>query len=59
MKPKKLKLIPVNNRMVEIRIFGEYTDKAFWLSNIFDWRIRTESNGNKVLIPTKKKGSKK
>jgi len=41
--------------MIEIRNRYEYCDKAFWLTNRYDWEIKKDSKGQLCLIPTKKK----
>lgn len=41
--------------MIEIRNRYEYCDKAFWLTNSYDWEIKKDSKGQLCLIPTKKK----
>ena len=39
---------------IQKRISCEYEDKAFYLSNSFDWRIERDSGNCLCLIPTKK-----
>lgn len=41
--------------IIRIRKYEEYTDKGFWLSNDYDWEIKTDSDSELCLIPTKKK----
>jgi len=41
--------------IIQVRNRGEYKDKSFWLKNIFNWEIKTDSKGLLCLIPTKKK----
>jgi hypothetical protein len=40
--------------MIEVRVEDEYKDKAFWLSHLYNWEIKTDSSGMLVLIPTPK-----
>jgi hypothetical protein len=40
--------------MIEVRAEDEYKDKAFWLSHVYNWEIKTDSCGMLVLIPTPK-----
>lgn len=40
--------------MIEVRAEDEYKDKAFWLSHLYNWEIKTDSSGMLVLIPTPK-----
>jgi hypothetical protein len=40
--------------MIEVRAEDEYKDKAFWLSHLYNWEIKTDSRGMLVLIPTPK-----
>lgn len=40
--------------MIEVRAEDEYKDKAFWLSHVYNWEIKTDSLGSLVLIPTPK-----
>ncbi len=42
-------------RALEIRQAGEYAHKAFFLSNRLNWSILIDSEGNRVLVPTRKK----
>ena len=39
---------------IQKRVASEYEDKAFYLSNSFDWRIERDSGNCLCLIPTKK-----
>jgi len=39
--------------IIRIRKYEEYTDKGFWLSNDYDWEIKTDSDSELCLIPTK------
>jgi len=41
--------------IIQVRNRGEYKDKSFWLNDIFNWEIKTDSKGMLCLIPTKKK----
>jgi hypothetical protein len=40
--------------MIEVRAEDEYKDKAFWLSHLYNWEIKTDSCSMLVLIPTPK-----
>ena len=40
--------------IIQKRKYEEYTDKGLWLSNDYDWEIKTDSDGELCLIPTKK-----
>jgi hypothetical protein len=40
--------------MIEVRAEDEYKNKAFWLSHIYNWEIKTDSSSMLVLIPTPK-----
>jgi hypothetical protein len=40
--------------MIEVRAEDEYKDKAFWLSHLYNWEIKTDSGSMLVLIPTPK-----
>jgi hypothetical protein len=40
--------------MIEVRAEDEYKDKAFWLSHVYNWEIKTDSSSMLVLIPTPK-----
>jgi hypothetical protein len=40
--------------MIEVRAEDEYKDKAFWLSHLYNWELKTDSSGMLVLIPTPK-----
>lgn len=39
---------------IAVRSYEEYKNKAYHLSNVFDWKLEVDSNGSTVLIPTKK-----
>ena len=41
--------------LFEVRNEEEYTGKAFYLDKDWNWQIKDDSMGEKVLIPTKKK----
>ncbi len=41
--------------MIEVRIGKEFKDKAFWLSDTFNWELKRDSNNQLCLIPTIKK----
>lgn len=45
---------PSSKAMIQPRGFGKYVNKAFYLSDGFNWRIEVDINGSSVLIPTKK-----
>jgi hypothetical protein len=40
--------------MIEVRVDGEYANKAFWLSHVYNWKLIKDSNDELVLIPTPK-----
>jgi len=40
--------------MIEVRSDFEYKDKAFWLSHLYFWEVKRDSNNELVLIPTSK-----
>lgn len=42
------------NIFMAIRSVGEYKNKAFYLSDRYNWDIKTDSTGALVLIPTEK-----
>lgn len=48
-------LYKTSNRTIEVRSSGEYMNKAFFLSEGFNWEIKRDSEGALCLIPTKKK----
>lgn len=39
---------------IEVRTGGEYSDKGFYLYGDYKWEIKVDSDGEFVLIPTKK-----
>lgn len=41
------------NAFINVQYDGEYASKAFWLSQVFDWEIKKDSNRMLCLIPTK------
>ena len=43
------------NKIIDIRGSGEYENKSFWLSEIYNWEMKKDSIGKLCLIPTKKK----
>lgn len=45
------------NDFIGIRCFGKYADKSFYLSDNYNWEIKTDDAGELCLIPTKKKQS--
>lgn len=42
------------NQFMEVRIGGEYDNKAFWLDDEFNWELKKDSTDEWVLIPTRK-----
>jgi len=40
--------------MIEVRVDGEYANKAFWLSHVYNWEVKRDNIGALVLIPTSK-----
>lgn len=44
-----------DNEFLTIRNCFEYTNKAFWLNDKFNWEIKKDSDDELCLIPTKKK----
>ena len=38
---------------IDVRKCGEYKNKSFWLSDLYDWEIKTDEDGDLCLIPTK------
>lgn len=44
-----------SNQMIDVRRGYEYGNKAFGLSNKYNWEIKRDSEGALCLIPTKKK----
>jgi hypothetical protein len=44
-----------DNEFLTIRSCFEYTNKAFWLNDKFNWEIKKDSDDELCLIPTKKK----
>ena len=47
--------VDVTNVSINIRVGGEYEDKAFALHEDYNWEIKKDSFGFLCLIPTKKK----
>lgn len=45
---------PFDKESIEIRSFGSFRNRGFYLSSKFDWEILTDSEGIQVLVPTKK-----
>lgn len=43
------------NKIIDIRGSGEYENKSFWLSEIYNWEMKKDSIGKLCLIPTRKK----
>ena len=43
------------NKIIDIRGSGEYENKSFWLSEIYNWEMKKDSIGKLCLIPTKQK----
>lgn len=47
--------ISLNNcYMMQSRIRGEYAGRAFWVNNDFNWELKEDTDGELLLIPTKK-----
>lgn len=44
---------PFKDAFIGYRSFGEYANKALWLSESFEWEIKRDSDGWLCLIPTK------
>lgn len=44
-----------HSHLLEIRNYGKYAGKAFWLSNEFNWEIKYDENKMMCLVPTKEK----
>jgi hypothetical protein len=44
-----------DNEFLTIRNCFEYTNKAFWLNDKFNWEIKKDSDDELCLIPTRKK----
>lgn len=42
------------DKMIRIRGFGEFENKAFYLSSIYKWELNELEDGDFELIPTKK-----
>lgn len=45
----------ITNRLLKVRVGGEYERASFTLNDSFDWKIKVDSFGYKCLIPTIKK----
>lgn len=43
------------NKIIDIRLSGEYENKSLWLSEIYNWEMKKDSIGKLCLIPTRKK----
>lgn len=51
------KMLPKNSYgepFLQIRSALEFTYKAFWLDDEYEWDLKRDSSGELVLIPTKK-----
>lgn len=46
--------IGCDNQFLEVRNGGEYQTKAFWLTDELNWELKKDSEGEWVLIPTRK-----
>jgi hypothetical protein len=44
----------VSNRLIKVRVGGEYERASFTLNDSFDWEIKEDSFGYKCLVPTRK-----
>ena len=44
-------------RFMQVRVFAEYKNKAFYLSSSYNWELITDSTGALCLVPTKKQQS--
>jgi hypothetical protein len=44
-----------DNHLIARRKYGEYKNKAFWLTTDYDWILNFDNQGELCLIPTKKK----
>ncbi len=42
------------NTSIQIRASGSYRNRAFWLDDSLNWNIVRDSEGQEVLIPTRK-----
>jgi len=42
------------NSILNIRTFDELAGKSFWISDNYNWKIKTDPSGCLCLIPTKK-----
>jgi hypothetical protein len=40
--------------MIEVRTGGVYKNRAFWLSPVYNWEIKTDGLDSLVLVPTPK-----
>ena len=51
-------LINLHGREIkpEIRSYGSFKGKAFYLHSFFDWIIVRDNNGNLCLVPLRKEG---
>lgn len=44
----------MNQPIIQVRAYGNFRDKSFYLSGELDWQIIRDDEGELVLIPTKK-----
>jgi hypothetical protein len=44
----------LTRKILDVRDSGEFDNKAFYLSNLYDWEIKKDKEGLTVLIPTLK-----
>lgn len=52
--PDKVMQIEESSLYMEGRRFGEFADKAFWLSENVDWHIGTDNENELILVATRK-----
>lgn len=45
----------ITNRLIKVRVGGEYEYSSFTLNDSFDWEIKEDDFGYKCLVPTRKK----
>lgn len=39
---------------INVRFFGDFADKAFFLNPAYDWKIGKDISGSLILVPLKK-----
>lgn len=44
----------IDKSFLEIKVSGEYSKKAFYLNDDYNWELKRDSSGDLVLIPTEK-----